>query len=176
MGRFSPQKEKTMSFTPITEEGASSTFTVSNPVSEEEILRFALQLSRKRLNRGEIIDTPAKVYSHIRTLIQSPETESFYGLFLDKRRRVISLEKLFNGTIDNCRVYRREVVVRCLALNASSVILARNDTSIDPQVTPYDETLSGQLREALNFMDIEVLDHLIVAADSCISLREKQLL
>jgi DNA repair protein RadC len=112
-------------------------YTVTGPVTEEEILQMAGKLAKKNLAKGRSISTPEFAFSHIQTLIQSYESEVFCALFLDSKHRVIRFVELFKGTIDAASIYPREVVKRALELNAAAVIFAHNHPSGDPEPSRY---------------------------------------
>ncbi len=102
--------------------------------------------------------------------------ELFCCLHLDNRHRLIAFEELFRGTIDGASVHPREVVKQALARNAAAMILAHNHPSGVAEPSRADELITRRLREALALVDIPVLDHLIVAGNSCVSLAERGLL
>lgn len=82
---------------------------------------------------------------------------------------------MFRGTIDGAPVYPREVVKEALRLNAAAVILAHNHPSGNTTPSGADRELTRRLREALNLMDVRMLDHIIVAGSSAVSMAEKGL-
>jgi DNA repair protein RadC len=73
-------------------------------------------------------------------------------------------------------VHPREVVKQALAHNAAAMILAHNHPSGVPEPSRADELITRRLREALQLVDIPVLDHLIVAGNTCVSLAERGVL
>jgi DNA repair protein RadC len=90
--------------------------------------------------------------------------EVFAVMFLDSRHRLIRYEELFRGTVTQTSVYPREVARRGLQLNASAVIAAHNHPSGMAEASLADQLLTAQLKRSLAVLDIELLDHLIVAA------------
>jgi DNA repair protein RadC len=95
---------------------------------------------------------------------------------LDARHRLIEYVELFRGTIDGASVHPREVVKQALARNAAAVILAHNHPSGVCEPSQADELVTRRLREALQLVDIRVLDHMIVADNGCLSFAERGLL
>ena len=90
--------------------------------------------------------------------------EVFLGLYLDAQNRVIGDEELFRGTLTQTSVYPREVVKLALARNAAAVILAHNHPSGATEPSAADELLTRSLKQALELVDVRVLDHFIVTA------------
>ncbi|MBC7445606.1 MAG: hypothetical protein H7273_09095, partial [Polaromonas sp.] len=79
-------------------------------------------------------------------------------------------------TLSQTSVYPREVVIRALALNAASVVLAHNHPSGAAQPSRADELLTHTLKAALALVDVRVLDHFVVTASSAVSMAERGLL
>jgi DNA repair protein RadC len=98
------------------------------------------------------------------------------GLFLDAQNRLIAAEELFRGTLTQTSVYPREILKRALHHNAAAVILAHNHPSGVTEPSRADELLTRALREALQQVDVRVLDHLIVAGHQSLSFAERGLL
>ena len=85
-------------------------------------------------------------------------------MLLDARHRLIEATELFRGTLTQTSVYPREVVKLALARNAAAVILAHNHPSGAAEPSSADELLTRSLKQALELVDIRVLDHFIVTA------------
>ena len=83
---------------------------------------------------------------------------------------------MFLGTIDGAAVYPREVVVRALHHNAAAVILAHNHPSGVAEPSQADLRITQRLVDALQLVDIRVLDHIIIGADHPLSFAEQGLL
>lgn len=142
-------------------------------------LQAALELSRRwlkeKLQRGDPLTDPDAVRYYLSARLRDLKAEKFCVLFLDTRHRVIAIEDLFNGTIDGASVHPREVVRRCLSHNAAAVIFAHNHPSGVPEPSPADERITQKLKDALQLIDVRVLDHFVVG-DSVVSFAERGLL
>ncbi len=102
--------------------------------------------------------------------------EVFATAFLDNRHRLIEYRELFFGTIDGASVHAREVVRVALELNAGAVIIAHNHPSGDPSPSMADERITRRLADALELVDVRVLDHIVVGAEGFVSLAERGML
>jgi DNA repair protein RadC len=89
--------------------------------------------------------------------------EVFGVLHLDNRHRLIAIEDLFRGTIDEAAVYTREVVRSVIQHKSAAVILFHNHPSGVSAPSPADHGVTKRIRSALALIDVKVLDHLIVA-------------
>jgi len=143
-------------------------------------LQACLELARRHyeeaLRAGSALQSPAATREFLIARLRDTPHELFCCLHLDNRHRLIAFEELFRGTIDGASVHPREVVKQALAHNAAAMILAHNHPSGVAEPSRADELITRRLREALALVDIPVLDHLIVAGNSCVSLAERGLL
>jgi DNA repair protein RadC len=100
------------------------------------------------------------------------EVERFHVLYLDRKNRLISDERLGVGTVDHVPVYPREVVRRALDLNASALILVHNHPSGDPKPSEADIAMTKEVEKACGVLGLTLHDHIIVGAGREVSLRE----
>lgn len=142
-------------------------------------LQAVLEMSRRymfeNIQRGDVLCSPQETKEYLKAQLRSYSREVFACLFLDNRNRVIEFEILFYGTIDGASVYPREVVTMALKKNAASVIFAHNHPSGVAEPSLADEKITMRLKEALNMVDIRVLDHIIVG-DDVVSFAERGLI
>ena len=68
------------------------------------------------------------------------------------------------------------MVKEALRVNAAAVILYHNHPSGSAEPSVADEMLTRHLKEALNMIDVRVLDHMVVTAEKITSFAEKGLL
>lgn len=136
---------------------------------------FALgkRVSQPSLIALTSLNQSALVKSFLLQQLRDKTQEVFACLFLDNRYRLLQFEILFYGTIHEVNVYPREVIKKSLAYNAAKIILAHNHPSGDPEPSQQDINLTRTLQTALNFVDIEIIDHIIVGHADCTSLAER---
>lgn len=104
------------------------------------------------------------------------EREVFGVMFLDTRHRLLLFETLFKGTLNRAHVHPREVLRRSIELNAAALILAHNHPSGVAEPSQADLMLTRELKDLCARLDIQVLDHVIVARSSAVSLASRGLL
>jgi len=143
-------------------------------------LQAAVELARRHyaeaMRAGPPLDSPQATRDFLIRRLRDTPHELFCCLHLDNRHRLIAFDELFRGTIDGASVHPREVVKQALARNAAAVILAHNHPSGVAEPSHADELVTRRLREALQLVDIRVLDHMIVADNGCLSFAERGLL
>jgi len=140
------------------------------------VLELARRALAGELKKNTLFDTPQAVRDYLQLQLGSRPHEVFAILFLDSQNRLIALEELFRGTLTQTSVYPREVVIRTLALNAASVVLAHNHPSGWAQPSRADEALTHNLKSALALVDVRVLDHFVVTSTQAVSMAELGLL
>ena len=140
------------------------------------VLELARRALTQQLQDKPLFSTPQAVRDYLQLQLGSRPHEIFAVLFLDAQHRLIALEELFRGTLTQTSVYPREVVVRALALQAGSVVLAHNHPSGEARPSRADEALTQTLKAALGLVDVRVLDHFIVTSTQAVSMAELGLL
>lgn len=134
-----------------------------------ELARRALE---EELQAGALLNAPATVKNYLQLMLAHKDHEAFLVLFLDAQNRLLASEEMFRGTLTRASVYPREVVKATLAHNAASVILAHNHPSGVAEPSMADDTLTQALQAALTLVDVQVLDHFVVAGNQIYSFAE----
>lgn len=119
-----------------------------------------------------ILNSAQAVSDYLRPLMAGRTREVFYVLCLDSRLRVKFPAQISEGTVKDAYVHPRKVVEAVLAHHASAVVLAHNHPSGHLQPSQADHKLTKQLVRALAVIDINVLDHVIIADDDSYSFAE----
>jgi len=151
-------------------------YLVEGPLTNEDILEKAADILLERVNHTDVMSDPAQTKAFLKCKISALEHEVFVALFLDNRHRVIVYKELFRGTIDGASVYPREVVKEALAVNAAAMIIAHNHPSGVAEPSQADKSITKRLKDALEMVDIHLLDHLIFGSEEIISLAERGIL
>ena len=131
----------------------------------------AHRLARARVMQRPVISSWDAVLDYCHTTMAHRETEQFRVLYLDRKNILIADEEQARGTVDHVPVYPREVVKRALELNASALILVHNHPSGDPTPSDADITMTNQIRDAAEALDIQLHDHLIIGKSTELSFR-----
>lgn len=142
----------------------------------QAVLEMVRRYLRETLMRGDALRNPADTRNYLTAQLRDRAHEVFACLFLDTRHRVIAFDEVFRGTIDGASVHPREIVKLALAHNAAALIFAHNHPSGIAEPSQADLRLTRRLREALQLVDIRVLDHLIVGDGAVLSFAEQGLL
>jgi DNA repair protein RadC len=143
-------------------------------------LQACVELARRALGetlRAEsALATPEAMRDFLRLTLSHERSEVFGVLFLDAQHRKLAFEILFRGTLTQASVYPREIVKAALKHNAASVVLAHNHPSGHAEPSAADLRLTESVKQALATVDVQVIDHIIVAKQAAISFVERGLL
>ncbi|MCG9723750.1 RadC family protein [Vibrio brasiliensis] len=146
---------------------------VAKYVQLQAVLEMTQRYLAESLQRGEALTSPQQTKLYLSGLLRDKQREEFYVLFLDNQHRVICGELLFQGTIDAASVYPREVVKRALEHNAAALILAHNHPSGIAEPSQSDRRITRRIIDALDLVDIRVLDHFVVGDGEIVSFAER---
>ena len=148
----------------------------SKYVQLQAIFEMSRRALSEKLQQRDVFKSPQAVRDYLVLKLGSLTKEVFLVLFLDTQNRLLASEEIFSGSLSETSVYPREVVKRALHHNAASVIFAHNHPSGIAQQSQADELLTKQLKQALALVDVQVLDHFIVAGNNTLSFSERGLL
>ena len=101
------------------------------------------------------------------------EREELRVILLNTRNVVLRQVTVYQGNVSSSLVRIGELFRDAVRLNATGVILAHNHPSGDATPSPDDLRLTAEALAAGRLLDIQLLDHLIVAGDGFVSLRDR---
>ena len=99
--------------------------------------------------------------------------EHFVAILLDAKNGIMRVATIHIGTLTSSIVGPREVFREAIREGASAIILAHNHPSGNPEPSPEDLQVTGQLVEIGRMLDIPVLDHVIIGDRSSVSLQAR---
>ena len=123
---------------------------------------LAQRLTRESYADAPVLDTPERVADFLREANRVYTVENFQVVFLNTRRRLMSVENISQGTLDTLLVHPREVFAPAIAKRAAAIILVHNHPSGDPTPSEADIKVTRDLIRVGQLLKIEVLDHIIL--------------
>lgn len=136
----------------------------------------AQRLARAKLQKAPIMSGSRALLDYCHAALGHCRSEQFRVLFLDRKNRLIADEVLGHGTIDHVPVYPRDIIRRCLELDASALILVHNHPSGDPTPSEADISMTQVIQLAADALSITLHDHVIIGKSSEVSLRAEGLI
>lgn len=139
------------------------------PLTKACQLVAAFELGRRAYATGRTgqpvqIRTPRQAYQFFRDMSLNSK-EQLRGLYLGSRHQIIHDEVISIGSLTSNIVHPREVFQPAVEYGAVAVIVAHNHPSGSLEPSDADLDVTGQLAAAGKILGIDLLDHLIVAAD-----------
>ncbi len=96
------------------------------------------------------------------SFLQQETKEYFLTLHLDGKNRIVCMEEVSVGSLNQSIVHPREVFKTALLSSAAAIVLMHNHPSLDPTPSREDREITRRLKEAGDLLGIRVLDHIIV--------------
>ena len=90
--------------------------------------------------------------------------ESIRMILLNGKRRLIGVEEVSRGLVDESLFHPREGLRAAVAANAAALIMVHNHPSGDPSPSLPDRQITKLFAEAATMMAIPLLDHIILGA------------
>ena len=127
----------------------------------------ALELGRRR-KLSEVPEFPQikcskDVFDLLSPVLSDLHHEEFWILFLNRSNRVIDRMRLSQGGISGTVTDVRIVMKKAIEFLASGIIVCHNHPSGNLNPSESDSRITQKIREAGQLMDIQLLDHLIIA-------------
>lgn len=121
------------------------------------------RLARESFARASLED-PEAAYELLGPEMRALNKESLRVILLDTRYRLIRIEEVSVGSLDESIAHPREILRPALIYSAYAFILAHNHPSGDPTPSAADHRLTQRLREAARLLMIEFHDHIIIGS------------
>ena len=141
--------------------------------TEHLLIEQARKLLRATVRKGKQLTSPDDVRDFLLFTLALRENEVFGVVLLDNQNRVQVWRELFQGSVNETPIYPREVVKLALQHNAAGIIHVHNHPRGSTYGSAQDRHITQRLQQALELIDVRVLDHFIVAGDCTVSMAER---
>ena len=140
----------------------------------------ALELGRRREAAAPFDKTVVKssgdIARYLQTKLKDYRHEVFAVLFLNRANKINHFEIVSVGGITGTVADPRIILRKALEQDAVNIILCHNHPSGSLKPSRADEQLTIKIKEAARFLDIAVMDHLIVSEDGYYSFADEGIL
>lgn len=136
---------------------------------------------RRKAERGEY-NTLKKVlrskdaYDVLQPFYEGLDVEHFYAAYLNRANKVIGVRLIGIGGISGTVCDVRVLLKYAIELGASGIILSHNHPSGNTQPSEADRVLTRRIKEAANIMDMQLIEHIIIAGGSYLSFADEGLI
>lgn len=125
---------------------------------------------RSAMGDRPVIHNLAAARQYAGALFIGAHEERVYMICLDQNGRVLHPALLHKGTIDEVKLYPREVVETAIRYHAHAVLLAHNHPSGRAEPSMEDYQTTRRVIDALGVISVRVVDHLIFAGEDVYSM------
>jgi len=121
---------------------------------------------------GATFRRPADIAAYLGPEMAHLPHEQLRVVLLDRRNRLIDAPLVYQGVQTETAVRLAECFREAVRCAAAALVLVHCHPSGDPNPSPDDVQLTHQAGEAGALLGIDVLDHVVIAVDGFVSLRE----
>jgi DNA repair protein RadC len=143
-------------------------------------LTAALELGRRRQAiiplQKVYIKSSVELINFLKTSLKDYSHEVFAVVFLNKSNKINHFEILSKGGMTSTVVDPRLLFKKALEVGATSIVLCHNHPSGSLKPSRADEELTTKLKEAGKYLEIKILDHLIVSDEGFYSFADEGLM
>lgn len=145
-------------------------------VAKATTILAAIELGKRTFyarppERVQITDPSIAVAALSAELMWQPQ-ERLAVLMLDSKNRIMSQKVITIGTATETLAHPRDIFREVLKSGAVKLIVAHNHPSGNPEPSPEDILLTEQLLQGADFLNIPLLDHLVLGNGNFKSIRE----
>ena len=131
----------------------SAAFEIGSRVAKQEIKRASLK-------------NPKQIYDYMSPQFAGLTQESLRAILVNSKLQCLKVVEISKGTINQTICHPRDVLHHAIAQQAAGIILTHNHPSGDPTPSGADITITKQLSQACELMQIRLHDHLVIGSPS----------
>ena len=140
----------------------------------------AMELGRRRQAAGFLekpqVKSSADIALYLQTLLSDYQHEVFAVIFLNRANKIKHFEIVSEGGITGTVADPRVILKKALQEDAVSIVLCHNHPSGNLRPSRADEELTRKIKEAAQYLDIKLLDHIIVSNEGFYSFADEGIL
>ena len=142
-------------------------------MSDEAPVYYVSEVKRRKLYRTPpSIRGPADVYKLMRPRYKNADREQFFAVLVNTKNVVLSVELVSVGSLNASVVHPREILKPAILNSAASIILVHNHPTGDAAPSKEDVEFTKRFAKCGELLGINLLDHVIIGADTYHSLKE----
>lgn len=140
----------------------------------------ALELGRRRQASATldktIVQSSKDIAQYLKAILKDFTYEVFAVLFLNRANKINHFEIISRGGITGTVADPRIILKKALEQDATSIVLSHNHPSGSLKPSRADKELTQKIKEAAKYLDIKVIDHIIVSEEGYYSFADEGLL
>ncbi len=149
-------------------------------VAKAVTIAAALEIGRRRhsadiLNKHKVTSSK-EIAEYLKTNLKDYSHEVFAVIFLNRANKINHFEIVSQGGLTGTVADTRVILKKAVECAATSLILSHNHPSGNLKPSRQDEELTQKIKQAAAFLDIKVLDHVIVSDEGYFSFADEGML
>lgn len=139
----------------------------------------ALELGIRRNmagNEKQMVAQSSDIALYLRTRLAHKRREVFAVVLLNKAHKIIHFEVISEGGITGTVADPRVILKKALEYDAVAVILCHNHPSGSLKPSKADQLVTQQIKTAAAYLQVAVLDHIIVSDEGYFSFADEGIL
>lgn len=147
------------SFTELTDEKGVSEAKACQLLAALELGRRAVSLARED---KPLINHPRDIYNLLGAEMSGLDQEHIKVVLLNTRNEVMSVHDVYKGNVHTAIIRVAEVIRPAIRENAPAMVAVHNHPTGDPEPSAQDVSMTVDVRQAGELLDIELVDHVII--------------
>ena len=143
-------------------------------------LYAAMEIARRRASSGERnrykVGSSKDAFNYIKADLSDLKHEEFYIILLNRANEIIGKSQISKGGLSGTIADGKVIFSKALELNSSAIILAHNHPSGQLKPSEEDKRLTKSYIAFGKYIDLHILDHLIIADDNYYSFADDGLM
>ncbi len=124
----------------------------------------------------EHITRSTDIADYLRASLEYRKKEVFVVVFLNRGNKIMHIEYISEGGLTGTVADPRVILKKALEHNATAMILCHNHPSGSLRPSNADELLTQKIKQAAAFLDIRIMDHIIVSSEGYFSFADEGML
>ncbi len=138
--------------------------------------RLTLRAVREQLEGSPVRADDRLLQEYLRSVLCGDADERFHAVYVDRHGRYLRDETIAQGNGFQIRLRARTLFRRALELGAEQLLLAHNHPSGDCRPSTDDVRTTDRLQTVAGYLDVRLIDHLIVTKSSVFSMKSGRVL
>lgn len=136
----------------------------------------ALELGIRRTASGrkkELVTKSGDIAEYLRAVLEYRKQEVFAVVYLNRANKITQFEIISEGGMTGTVADPRIILKKALENDATSIVLCHNHPSGNLRPSKADELITQKIKQAAAFLDILVMDHIIVSNEGYFSFADE---
>ena len=137
----------------------------------------ALELGKRRhttdiLNK-KTVSTSKEIADYLKHILKDYSYEVFAVVFLNRANKIISFQIVSSGGLTGTIADPRVILKKAIEEEATAIVLSHNHPSGNLRPSRADEDLTYRIKQAAAYLEIKVIDHIIVSEEGYFSFADE---